>query len=79
MWAGGNPFAHQPSTNQLLEAWKIPETVVVTDTCWTATARHADIVLPAATQFEHNDITNIGTYSNDGIVAMRRQSSLNMI
>lgn len=72
MWASGNPFAHQPSTNQLLEAWKIPETVVVTDTCWTATARHADIVLPAATQFEHNDITNIGTYSNDGIVAMQQ-------
>ncbi len=72
MWAGGNPFAHQPDTNKLARAWKRPETVVVTDTVWTATARHADIVLPAATAFEHNDITNIGTYSNDGIVAMQQ-------
>ena len=72
MWAGGNPFAHQPDTNKLARAWKKPETVIVTDTVWTATARHADIVLPAATVFEHNDITNIGTYSNDGIVAMQQ-------
>ncbi len=72
MWAGGNPFAHQPQTNLLAEAWKLPDTVVVTDNVWTATARHADIVLPACTQFEHNDITNIGTYSNDGLVAMQQ-------
>ncbi len=72
MWAGGNPFAHQPDTMKLERAWKKPETVVVTDTVWTATARHADIVLPAATVFEHNDITNIGTYSNDGLVAMQQ-------
>ena len=72
MWAGGNPFAHQPDTMNLERAWKKPETVIVTDTVWTATARHADIVLPAATAFEHADITNIGTYSNDGIVAMQQ-------
>ena len=72
MWAGGNPFAHQPQTNKLREAWTKPETVVVTDTVWTATARHADIVLPAATAWEHDDITNIGTYSNDGLVAMQQ-------
>ena len=72
MWAGGNPFTHQPDTNKLARAWKKPDTVIVTDTVWTATARHADIVLPAATVFEHNDITNIGTYSNDGLVAMQQ-------
>ena len=44
----------------------------MTDTVWTATARHADIVLPAATAWEHDDITNIGTYSNDGLVAMQQ-------
>ena len=72
MWAGGNPFAHQPDTMKLERAWKEPETVVVTDTVWTATARHADIVLPACTTFEHNDITSIGTYTNDGFVAMKQ-------
>lgn len=72
MWAGGNPFAHQPQTNKLRDAWTKPETVVVTDTVWTATARHADIVLPAATFWEHDDITSISTYSNDGIAAMHR-------
>lgn len=56
MWTGGNPFAHQPETNRLLSAWKKPETIVVTDCFMTATARHADIVLPAQTVFEHNDI-----------------------
>lgn len=72
MWAGGNPFAHHPDTNQLARAFKKPDTVIVTDIVWTATARHADIVLPACTAFEHNDITNIGTYSNDGFIAMKQ-------
>ena len=72
LWAGGNPFAHQPDTNKLLRAWKKPEAVTVVDSVWTATARHADIVLPAATLFERNDITNIGSYTNDGIVAMHQ-------
>lgn len=72
MWAGGNPFAHHPDTNQVARAFRCPDTVIVTDYVWTATARHADIVLPACTVFEHNDITNIGTYSNDGFVAMKK-------
>lgn len=71
-WAGGNPFAHQPQTNQVAEAFRKPDCVVVSDINWTATARHADIVLPACTTFETNDITNIGTYTNDGFVAMQQ-------
>ncbi len=70
-WAGGNPFAHQPQTARLMAAWRRPETVIVADSVWTATARHADIVLPAQTVFEHNDITGIGTYTNDGVAAMQ--------
>lgn len=69
IWTGGNPFAHQPQTNRLLSAWKKPETIVVTDCFMTATARHADIVLPAQTVFEHNDICPIGSYTNDGLAA----------
>ena len=29
MWAGGNPFAHQPDTTKLARAWKKPDTVIV--------------------------------------------------
>ena len=72
MWAGGNPFAHHPDTFRLERAWKKVDTVVVTDVVWTATARHADIVLPAATFLEHNDISVIGTNSCDGVVAMHQ-------
>ncbi len=72
MWTGGNPMAHHPDTNALVRAFKKPDTVIVTDHSWTATARQADIVFPACTAFEHPDITNIGTYSNDGFVAMHQ-------
>jgi trimethylamine-N-oxide reductase (cytochrome c) len=71
-WSGGNPFAQQEDTNQLVKAWKKPEVTIVTDIVWTASARHADIVLPACTALERNDITSIGSYSNLGFVAMQQ-------
>jgi biotin/methionine sulfoxide reductase len=55
-WAGGNPFHHHQDTNKLRRAWQKPETIVVHEPWWTATARHADIVLPATTSLERNDI-----------------------
>ena len=55
-WAGGNPFHHHHDLNRLLRAWRRPELVVVHESWWTATARHADIVLPCATALERNDI-----------------------
>lgn len=55
-WAGGNPFHHHQDTNQLRAAFRRPPTVVVHEPWWTATARHADIVLPATTTLERNDI-----------------------
>ncbi len=55
-WAGGNPFHHHQDINLLLEAWRKPETVIVHESWWNALARHADIVLPATTQLERNDI-----------------------
>ncbi|MGH7087419.1 MAG: molybdopterin-dependent oxidoreductase, partial [Stellaceae bacterium] len=48
-WAGGNPFHHHQDLNRLRRAWQKPETIVVHEPWWTATARHADIVLPATT------------------------------
>ena len=55
-WAGGNPFHHHQDINRLRRAWQRPETIIVHDPWWTATARHADIVLPATTTLERNDI-----------------------
>ena len=56
MWGGGNPFHHHQDINKLLQAWRKPETVVVQETFWAPIARFADIVLPATTTLERNDI-----------------------
>jgi len=55
-WAGGNPFHHHQDLNRLRRAWARPETIVVNESWWTATARRADIVLPATTTLERNDV-----------------------
>ncbi len=55
-WCGGNPFHHHQDLNRLNEAWKQPETIIVHEPWWTATAKRADIVLPATTPYEREDI-----------------------
>lgn len=55
-WAGGNPFHHHQDLNRLMEAWRRPECVVIHEQFWTSAARFADIVLPATTTLERNDI-----------------------
>jgi biotin/methionine sulfoxide reductase len=55
-WAGGNPFHHHQDLNRLQRAWQKPQTIIVHDSWWTPTARHADIVLPATTPLERNDV-----------------------
>ena len=55
-WCGGNPFHHHQDLNKLAKAFQQPECIVVHEPFWTATARHADIVLPATTTLERNDI-----------------------
>ncbi|UFN50315.1 molybdopterin-dependent oxidoreductase [Roseomonas sp. OT10] len=57
-WAGGNPFHHHQDLNRLLRAWNRAETVIAQEPWWTALARHADIVLPATTTLERNDIAS---------------------
>ncbi|MDG1470210.1 MAG: molybdopterin-dependent oxidoreductase [Ascidiaceihabitans sp.] len=54
-WAGGNPFHHHQDLNRLHAAFQTPETVIVNEINWTATARHADIVLPVAAPQERLD------------------------
>lgn len=55
-WTGGNPFHHHQDLQRLENAWTRPETVIVNEHNWTATARRADIVLPATTPLERDDI-----------------------
>lgn len=59
-WAGGNPFHHHQDLNRFRRAWARTETIVVAEPWWTAAARHADIVLPATTTLERNDIASSG-------------------
>lgn len=54
-WAGGNPFHHHQDLNRLHDAFQTPETIIVNELNWTATARHADIVLPIAAPQERMD------------------------
>ena len=55
-WAGGNPFHHHQDLNRLRNAWRKPETIVFNEQFWTPSAKMADIVLPATTGLERDDI-----------------------
>ncbi len=69
-WAGGNPFHHHQDLTRLMQAWTKPETIIVHEQYWTATAKLADIVLPATIGVERNDL---GYASSEGhIVASRK-------
>lgn len=69
-WAGGNPYHHHQDLNRLAEAWTRPETIIVQDPMFTATAQRADIVLPASTSIERNDLA--GNKRSDFILAMHK-------
>lgn len=70
-WVGGNPFHHHQDLNRLVRALQVPETIVVHENYWTPMAKHADIVLPATTTFERNDL---GTASRDSFVIAARKT-----
>ena len=70
--AGNNFASHQQDTNELLRALQKCHTVVCQDPWWTASARFADIILPATTTVERNEIGSGGTYSKDKVFAMRQ-------
>ncbi|HLZ04203.1 MAG TPA: molybdopterin guanine dinucleotide-containing S/N-oxide reductase [Bradyrhizobium sp.] len=68
-WAGGNPFHHHQDLNRLRRAFARLDTLVVHELGWTATARHADVVLPCTMTLERSDI---GASSNDPLVVPMR-------
>lgn len=55
-WAGGNPFHHHQDLNRLARAWRKPDTIVAHEQVWNAHAKLADIVLPATSTLEREDI-----------------------
>ncbi|XNM66340.1 molybdopterin-dependent oxidoreductase [Escherichia coli] len=62
------PSGYQPADPRLAKTG----TYRYSECFWTAAARHADIVLPATTSFERNDMTMTGDYSNQHLVPMKR-------
>lgn len=70
-WCGGNPFHHHQDLNRLVRAWRRPETIIVNEPWWTATAKFADIVLPSTTTLERNDI---GATSKDRFIMAMEQA-----
>jgi len=69
-WAGGNPFHHHQDLARLARAFRQLDTFVVHEIAWTATARHADIVLPSTMTLEREDIG--ATPTDPLVVAMHR-------
>ena len=69
-WCGGNPFHHHQDLNRLARAWRRPETVIVHESWWNPIARFADIVFPAATALERNDVA--AGWADSWISAMHR-------
>ena len=55
-WAGGNPFHHHQDLNRLCRAWTKPQTIIINEPFWTATAQRADILLPVTTPLERDDL-----------------------
>jgi biotin/methionine sulfoxide reductase len=69
-WCGGNPFHHHQDLNRLITAWQRPQTIIVHEPWWTAAAKHADLVLPATTPYERNDI---GYSFNEEVMTAMKQ------
>nr|WP_229770974.1 molybdopterin-dependent oxidoreductase [Campylobacter portucalensis] len=69
---GANTLGHQPDSNSLIKALRTLEAVIVHEPWWTPTAKMADIVLPATTTLERDDISYGGSYSQDYVYAMKK-------
>lgn len=72
IFSGCNQWHRHQDRNRMKKAYLELETVVAVDYNWTATCRFADLVLPACTPYERNDIDAYSSYSNRGIIAMQK-------
>ncbi|MCL1137787.1 trimethylamine-N-oxide reductase TorA [Shewanella pneumatophori] len=72
VFSGNNPWNHHQDRNRMKKAFHKLECIVSIDMNWTATCRFSDIVLPACTTFERNDIDIYGAYANRGLLAMQK-------
>ncbi|WMC11870.1 trimethylamine-N-oxide reductase TorA [Oceanimonas pelagia] len=72
VFSGCNPWHHHQDHNRMKQAFRKLETVVTIDYSWNATCRFSDLVLPACTQFERNDIDIYGSYVKRGLLAMHK-------
>ncbi len=70
--AGVTPIGHQPDVNEVIRGFRKMDTVITHEPWWTPTARMSDIVLPATTTMERNDISFGGTHSRNRIWAMKQ-------
>lgn len=72
IFTGCNQWHRHSERNKMKQAFQRLETIVSINYSWTATCRFSDIVLPACTPFERNDIDAYGSYSNRGVIAMQK-------
>ncbi|OBW93360.1 trimethylamine-N-oxide reductase TorA [Gallibacterium salpingitidis] len=72
IFSGCNHWHRHSDRNKMKKGFQNLETIVSINYSWTATCRFSDIVLPACTSFERNDIDGYGSYSNRGVIAMHK-------
>lgn len=70
--AGVTPIGHQPDVNKLIRGFRSVDTVITHEPWWTPTAKYSDIVLPATTSFERNDLTFGSSYGVEYLFAMKQ-------
>ncbi len=70
-WAGGNPFHHHQDLTRMLDAWQVPDTIVVNEWTWNTNAKFADVVLPITTPLERSDLQ---ITPNSGMVSIMERA-----
>lgn len=70
--AGCSIVGHHPDTNNIIKALRTLDTFIIQEPWWTPTAKMTDIVFPACTTLERNDIAMGGVHGKNGVYAMKK-------